>query len=399
VFNPRVLDLRSREEIDEELAKVGPQGRGASILASKASFRAVKLHGVGYREANIAKQEMLGSGGDVATEKGVSDFTREAADIIVMGTLQQHRRFITRMKRQAFRCKQLAAELEEALTHFDRSDYLIPIPGRPLDLGRTRVIGILNVTPDSFSDGGRYLEPSRAAERAAEMEAEGAHIIDVGGESTRPGAEPVGAEEEWRRVGPVLKALSRAVTVPISIDTYKAEVARRALAAGACMVNDVMGLRGEGMMEVVADAGVPAIVMHMQGVPGTMQANPTYGDVVSDILAFLRERVSAAGGRGIPRDHLLVDPGIGFGKTLEHNLAILRRLREFRSLGLPIVLGASRKSFLGALTGGGDERLEGSIAAAVVAAANGAHLVRVHDVAATVKALRVADALLDRRGA
>ena len=267
-----------------------------------------------------------------------------------------------------------------------------------LALDHTAIVGIVNVTPDSFSDGGKFLEPAKAVELAVRLADEGAEILDVGGESTRPGAEPVAAEEEWRRVGPVLKALRPKTAAKISIDTYKPEIAAKALAAGANMINDVTGLRDPRMVALAAKERAPVVVMHMQGEPRTMQKAPTYEDVVTEILALLEERTKTAMAGGIDRQAIIVDPGIGFGKEPEHNTEILRRLNEFQSLGFPILVGTSRKSFLGAFGGGTPgERLEASLATVVLAVERGADLVRVHDVAATAKALRITDAVVRGR--
>ena len=253
-------------------------------------------------------------------------------------------------------------------------------------------MGVLNVTPDSFSDGGRYLEPAAALAHGEAMAAEGADLIDIGGESTRPGSDAVTAEEELERVVPVIEQLSVRVAVPLSIDTRKAAVARAALDAGASFVNDVSALRGDSAMAaVVAEAEADLCLMHMQGKPRTMQDDPTYEDVVSEVKAFLEERLAFAVGQDIPEDRIWLDPGIGFGKTLEHNLELLRRLDEIAAIGRPVVVGASRKRFIGALTGRPEtERLAGSLAAAVVAYERGAAMVRVHDVRATREALALA---------
>jgi len=263
--------------------------------------------------------------------------------------------------------------------------------GRPLDLSRPCVMGVLNLTPDSFSDGGVLLRPEDALERALQMVEEGADIIDVGGESTRPGASPVSADDEIARVVPLIAALAPRVSVPISVDTSKPEVMRAAVAAGAGMINDVRALRLPGAMEAAREAGVPVCLMHMQGEPWTMQADPRYTDVVAEVGAFLVERIHACVAAGIPRQRLLIDPGFGFGKTLAHNLALLAGLPALLALGPPLLVGLSRKSMIGALTGRPmAERLAGSLAAAVLAVERGARVVRVHDVAATVDALRVA---------
>ena len=269
--------------------------------------------------------------------------------------------------------------------------------GRQVPVGeRTLVMGILNVTPDSFSDGGLYAEPERAVEHAVEMIKAGADIIDVGGESTRPGADPVPAEEERRRVLPVIQALRRQSDVLISIDTYKAEVARAALDAGADIVNDISGLGfDEEMPGVVASTGAGLVLMHIRGTPRTMQQNPVYRDVVREIGETFAERLAKAEKAGISPEQVVLDPGIGFGKKLQHNLEILRRLKEFRRFERPILIGPSRKSFIGAILDlPPDQRLEGTAAAVAVGIANGADVVRVHDVREMVRVVRVADAIV-----
>jgi dihydropteroate synthase len=259
-----------------------------------------------------------------------------------------------------------------------------------IELGRPVVMGVLNVTPDSFTDGGRYFEPAAALERAFQFAEDGAAIVDVGGESTRPGATPVEAAEELRRVIPVVERLVANLAVPVSVDTRKPEVMRQALAAGAAMVNDVSALAAPGALEAVAASQAAVCLMHMQGEPGTMQADPRYGDVVAEVREFLRSRVDACVAAGIPRARVAIDPGFGFGKALEHNLALLAGLSGIAEDGQPVLAGLSRKRLVGALTGRAEgERLAGSLAAAVVAAINGARIIRAHDVRETVDALAV----------
>ncbi len=257
------------------------------------------------------------------------------------------------------------------------------------------VIGILNVTPDSFSDGGRYASPQEAVEAARRMVSEGAHLIDVGGESTRPGAMPVPPEEEIARVLPVVEALDQD-GIPVSIDTRKPEIADAALSAGACVLNDVTGLREPAMRAIAARHEATVIIMHMKGEPQTMQANPEYEDVVGEVAAFLAEQAQACMSDGIAAERIWIDPGIGFGKTLEHNLALLRATGDLAASGYPVVIGVSRKSFLGRLTGEEDptRRLGGSLAAGLYAAHLGAAALRVHDVSETVQALAVWRALV-----
>jgi dihydropteroate synthase len=258
-----------------------------------------------------------------------------------------------------------------------------------------KLMGVVNVTPDSFSDGGLYLDPARAIRHGQELESAGAEILDVGGESTRPGAEEVPLEEELRRIEPVVAGLAGG-DAEISVDTSKAAVAAAALEAGATIVNDVTALRGDPEMAALcADRGATVVLMHMLGSPRTMQENPVYGDVVAEVKAFLAERVEAAVASGVAEERIWLDPGIGFGKTAEHNLELLRRLAELRELGRPLVIGTSRKSFIGRVDGSdAGERLGGTIASSVLAAAEGTAVLRVHDVAEVKQAMAVTTAIL-----
>lgn len=262
-----------------------------------------------------------------------------------------------------------------------------------LSLERPLIMGVVNVTPDSFSDGGLHADAAAAIAHARRLIGEGADLVDIGGESTRPGAAPVPLEEERRRVLPVVEALSGG-TVPVSVDTRKPALMREVIAAGAAMVNDVTALSSPQALEALADAGVGVCLMHMLGEPGTMQDNPVYEDVVREVRDYLAARVAAATAAGIARERIVADPGFGFGKTLEHNLALLRSLGDLRGLGVAVLAGLSRKAMIGRLTGREPrDRLHGSVAAALVAVRNGAHIVRVHDVAATRDALAVWNAV------
>jgi len=287
-----------------------------------------------------------------------------------------------------------------------RTAYRLAWGRHVLDLGRrTCIMGVVNVTPDSFSDGGRFYDAAAAVAQGERLAAEGADIIDIGGESTRPFSEPVAIEEEIRRVVPVVAALAARVRIPISVDTTKAAVARRALEAGAAMINDISALRFDpDLAGVAAECGVPVILMHMRGEPRSMQVAPHYDELVIDIRGFLEAAAAAAERRGIPRARLIVDPGIGFGKTPEHNLQLIQRLQEFAALDLPILVGPSRKSFIRRLVkpdGAKDIPASlpvvetGTQAAVAAAVLNGAHIVRVHDVATTVATVKVADAILN----
>ena len=277
---------------------------------------------------------------------------------------------------------------------FDLSPQL-DCAGRVLKLDRTRVMGIVNVTPDSFSDGGDHASTDAAVAHALKLAAEGADLLDVGGESTRPGAQEVSLEEELRRVVPVIERLARQTGLPISVDTCKPEVMRAAVQAGAGMINDVCALRREGALDTAAALGVPVVLMHMLGEPRSMQEDPRYDDVVAQVHRFLAERIFAAELAGIPKKHLVADPGFGFGKTTAHNLELLAGLERLAELGVPVLAGLSRKRSIGELTGRQvpAERVAGSVAAHLLAAQRGARIVRVHDVAATVDALKVWEAV------
>jgi dihydropteroate synthase len=263
--------------------------------------------------------------------------------------------------------------------------------GRPLTLDRPRVVGIVNVTPDSFSDGGQFSDLESAVAHGLRLAEEGADMLDIGGESTRPGADDVSVEDELQRVIPVIEQLVARTSLPIAVDTSKPEVMRAAVAAGAGMINDVYGLRREGALDAAADLRVPICLMHMQGEPRSMQETPQYDDVVGEVHRFLTDRLFACELAGIDRRKVMVDPGFGFGKDLEHNLALLRKLERFSDLGSGVYVGLSRKSMIGAITGHKNptDRAAGSVAAALIAVQRGARMVRVHDVAATVDALKV----------
>lgn len=261
---------------------------------------------------------------------------------------------------------------------------------------RTHIMGVLNVTPDSFSDGGRYFDESSAIAHALRMTREGADILDIGGESSRPGAEPLPLKEELKRTIPVITRIAKEISIPISIDTYKAEVAQKALDAGASIVNDISGLRFDPeMARIVARYEVPVVIMHMKGTPRDMQKNPVYDDLIQEILDYLRKGIRTAEESGIAEERIIIDPGIGFGKTFAHNLQIIHKLHEFTRLGKPVLIGPSRKAFIGKILGDvpPDKRLEGTAAAVAISVMNGASLVRVHDVREMARVVKVADAI------
>ncbi len=293
--------------------------------------------------------------------------------------------------------KSLGNDFAAAADRYSCKDFTLRLRSGSFILGeRTRIMGILNVTPDSFSDGGRFHNFDAAVAQAEKMTEEGADIIDIGGESTRPGSEPVPLEEEAERVVPVIKHLSKNLPIPVSIDTCKAEIARRALDAGAQMVNDISALRFDGgMAQIVRESGCPLILMHMLGTPKIMQQQPTYDALMPEIISFLIERAAFAVNEGIEFEQLIIDPGIGFGKTVEHNLAILRQLRQLKSIGRPILIGPSRKSSIGkVLDAEVHDRMEGTAAAVALGIANGADIVRVHDVKEMVRVAKMTDAIV-----
>ncbi len=276
-----------------------------------------------------------------------------------------------------------------------QTQYLFNCGKYQLNLNRPHVMGIVNVTPDSFSDGGKYSSTDLAVEHGLALIAEGADILDIGGESTRPGAPPVSLDEELRRVMPVIEALAAVSTVPLSIDTYKPEVMRSAIAAGIDIVNDVRALQEDGAVEIVANSDVGVCLMHMQGMPQTMQLAPSYQDVVSEVVHFLSDRMHVATSAGIAIDRIVLDPGFGFGKTTAHNIALIQHLTEIDAIGRPLLVGLSRKSVLGKIAGGDEQqRLHAGLAASVISAMKGAKIVRVHDVKATVDALKIVTAVM-----
>ncbi|MDI6831543.1 MAG: dihydropteroate synthase [Actinomycetota bacterium] len=399
-YNPRLLEVEDLAEAYARLDEIGPSEQGRAIMAPKMVFRVVRVDDLDTKAANILKQNMLSIGGEVSLPREVFDYGGKKVSAVISGSLKHYKELISKLKRQPFGLKALAAELEKVLRPaFVPGGRVLKLGGREYDLDRrTLVMGVVNVTPDSFSDGGLFHDPRAAVEHALRLEEEGADILDIGGESTRPGSDFVTLDEELRRVMPVLEGIMDRVGIPVSIDTTKAEVARQALAAGCAMVNDISAMRLDPEMPgLVADKGVPVCLMHMRGMPKDMQVDPRYDDVVGEIAAFLRERAQAAVEAGVDPSTILVDPGIGFGKTLEHNLEILRRLGEFRSLGYPILLGTSRKSFIGRILDlPEDQRVEGTAASVALGIAGGADIVRVHDVREMARVVRVTDAILGK---
>jgi len=392
----RIVSIDDSLSARSEMGKIGVHETGIRLMEKKAIFYSIKLENVKSQAASIIKQEMLASGGEAAVSWDVISFSRKRSDVLLLGTERQFEELILKLGRQPFGLSLLSQEIKKALSNYQKRDFKLNFKGHTLQLGkRTLIMGILNVTPDSFYDGGRYNNARQAVERALQMAEEGADIIDIGGQSSRPGANSVEEKEELERVIPVIKKLASRIKVPISIDTYKAGVAKKAIDAGASMVNDISALRmDEKMANIVRSIGVPVCLMHMQGTPRNMQKNPRYRDVVSEIFAFLKERIDFCEQAGIDIEKTIVDPGIGFGKTVLHNLEILKNLNQFKSLGRPIMVGVSRKSFIGkVLQLEPEERLEGSLASAIWCMIKGASILRVHDVRETKRAVKIVEAI------
>ena len=384
----RILEALPIRHVEKELAKIRGLEISCADFAAQLELYIIRLDGLAAGQATLFS--------NTAAKYGclIPKNTAETSSLIFAASKKQ---LGSMTEKTPDDLRTTCRAIENAIINFERRKFSIPYPGGRLDIaGKAAVMGIVNVTPDSFSDGGDNLSIDSATSSAFKMIEAGAAIIDIGGESTRPGSKPVSIDEELSRVIPVIEKISSETEIPVSIDTHKPEVAKEALKAGAKIINDITGLRnGTAMAEIAAESGVPVILMHMKGAPKTMQDNPVYGDLIHDIYSSLAGSIEKAEAFGIARNMLIVDPGIGFGKTFEDNLMILERLHEFKSLGVAICVGASRKAFIGAVLGlkNPKERLVGSLSAALIAAVKGAKILRVHDVKETVEALRLAEAV------
>lgn len=391
-FNTRVIQFNSLEEARKEVELIGPDEAGAAIMAAKAVHKVIKVQGLRPEAASIIKQELLSQGGDAVTCRGVLNCTAASSDILMMATLRQYKAVAKKLRMQPFGLKQLADEIETIL-----ANTLKPLKketkckNMTFHWGsRTYIMGILNVTPDSFSDGGKFHNFDQALFHAEEMVKEGADIIDVGGESTRPGYQRISDEEEIERIAPILEALLKEIEVPISVDTYKSGVAKAALEIGVDIINDIWGLlEDKELAKLAAQYNVPLIMMHNK-------KDTQYNSLMDEILASLRYSVSLAKEAGVPDQNIILDPGIGFGKDLEQNIEVMRHLEEFRTLGYPILLGTSRKSIIGkTLDLPANERMEGTAATVTLGIAKGAaDIIRIHDVKEMVRVARMTDAMV-----
>ncbi len=391
----RKLHLVTDEDWQRELAVIGADPETWNRLSLKCRVIAFSTGYLPATAANILKQCMLSGGADAIVSRGSVSCSIKETEAMIIGTPRQILQGCVSLEGQPFDLPVLSGDLREALDDFPEIPDIIHSRNKVLDFRRKPLImGILNVTPDSFSDGGRYLNTDDALIRARQMASQGADIIDIGAESTRPGSLPVPADIQLDRLLPIIESLSSDCEAVISVDTANASVAGTTLSAGAFMINDVSALSDPVMAQTVAEAKVPLVLMHMKGTPETMQDNPVYIDVIEDIYSFLEERIKAAEEAGIRRERIIIDPGIGFGKRLEDNLRIISRLEEFRWLGCRVLLGHSRKSFIGQLTGRKDpsEREIGSHA--ITALSSGStDIVRVHDVEGTAQVLRITRAM------
>lgn len=380
----RLVEILSLEDARREMQRLGVDLGGYSYMIPKQQHYSLKLEGLTPPAANIIKQEMLSIGAEAAVAKGTVSCRIKETGCLLSGTVGQLQRLAKKLECQPYGLAEVGRAVADALLNIrsaEAGELTFITRTRSFGFkGRAVIMGILNVTPDSFSDGGEFTKADRAVERALEMASEGADIIDLGGESTRPGAESVSAQEETERILPVVEALVK-TGLAVSIDTTKAAVARAALEAGAELVNDVSALADAGMAEVVAEYKAGIVLMHRRGGPRDMQSDTTYSDIMAEVYGYLAEKIECAVHAGIERERIVIDPGFGFGKSVGGNLELLKRLREFQSLGRPLLIGTSRKSFIGkVLDKSIDQRLTGTIATQVAALMSGAGILRVHDV-------------------
>jgi len=397
------IETLSLADAQREMERIGVHPDGVRIMAPKAVFSVLKIYRLSPYHANVLKQEMLSIGAEAATAAGCIDCSRAESDVILMGTLSHYRKLFEKLKQQPPSFHPLAQKiLEAAQTPSPSFNLNWNFGNRKISFNQRRILimGILNVTPDSFSDGGQFFKTKDAVAQALKMEEAGADILDIGGESSRPGSQPVSDDEEMVRVLPVLQELLGKTAFPISIDTYKADLAEAAISMGAAIVNDITALRRDPRMaSLCAERKLGVVLMHMKGEPKSMQDAPHYEDVVAEVSDFFEERINAAIAAGIQRDAIVLDPGTGiaFGKNLEHNIALMRAIPHFiERHQRPIMLGVSRKRFIGELTGKNvRDRLGGTIAAAAFCALKGASILRVHDVAECRDAIKVVQALND----
>jgi dihydropteroate synthase len=394
----KLVIINNFNEAIEIFQKIGVDPYGINAMAPKTRQVNILLKAQSCKVANILKQEMLSLGADAAVARGSVSCSVKATDVLLMGTVKQIRALAAKIEKQPFGLDSISRDLPVLLDRMSQDRYILKTARREIVLGeRTLIMGVLNVTPDSFSDGNLYLDRQKAVERGLQMADEGADMIDIGGESTRPGSQSVATRREIARVVPVVESLAGKLSIPISVDTTKSTVARKTLAAGAEIINDISALSDDNKMtSVVREASAALILMHRRGKPENMQTgNLVYDDLMGEIIAYLRKALQKAVTAGIGRNQMVADPGIGFGKTYEDNCKIINKLEELKVLGLPVLAGTSRKAFIGKITGGEPvQRMEGTAATVAAAIMNGCHIVRVHDVAAMKKVAAMTDAIV-----
>ena len=387
----------TNEVLLKEIEKVGADPASFSIFLEKSEIIPLKFLDLPSPGANIVKQEILSLGGDAVVHRNVVNCKVERSDIILLGTRKHYKMLVEKLKQMNyFELDTLRKELKRFLSDGGKRSILLR-DGKTLSFDRTFIMGIINVTPDSFYKASRKMRIDEILKTAEKMLEDGTDILDIGGMSTRPGSDPVEIEEELKRVVPAIKALKENFPDSlISVDTYRWKVAKEAIDAGADIVNDISAMRfDENMGKLVADTGVPVVLMHIKGTPKTMQENPHYEDVVKEISEYFEERINYALSQGISEKRIILDPGIGFGKRLEDNLEILRRIEEFKSLGFPLLIGASRKSFIGHTLDGAppEDRLEGTLAVTAWCCMRGVDIIRVHDVKENKRVLKMIEKL------
>ncbi len=399
----KLLKFDSLDKVREKLETIGVDKAAFELMEGKGVCYGVLIKNCKFYHANVLKQEALSLGIDCAVQKDVVTAKVEVSDCLILGDVKRLLKLSEKLKNQNFKfLMDIGVEIEKSINSITKSEFVFEFAGKEILLkDRFMIMGILNVTPDSFSDGGDYFDVDKALKRVEEMIEEGADIVDIGGESTRPFSEPVSLEEELNRVMPIIEAVKREFpSVVLSIDTYKSKVAQEALDRGVEIVNDISGLGfDKKLIEVLASGDCGIVEMHIKGVPKNMQKDPYYDDVISEINGKFGEVLSKLRNAGIGENRVILDPGIGFGKRFEHNLEILNNIEAFKVWGRPILVGTSRKSFIGGVLDieNPKDRLFGTVASNVLAFAKGAHIFRVHDVRAHKEALKLAKAILRER--
>jgi len=397
----QILQTENPKDIKQIMTAIGVDPYGIKIMLPKAVSYLVHMNSVSNITANILKQEMLSLGADVAVSRNALTGKAKKTDCLLMGNLAQMLKLRHKLNKQPFGLTKISLDLMNVLKNYQLEKFNFAVPGFKINLGsRAYIMGIVNITPDSFSGDGLLAKSKLKSQNSKILSfvekiiQDGADVIDIGGESSRPGAKPVSVKEESNRIIPAIKAIKKRFNIPISVDTYKAQVAKKALDNGACIVNDISGLRDNKMANLIAKYNAGVVIMHMRGMPFDMQKKTRYVSLIDEVMLYLSNALEVAKGAGIKSNKIIIDPGIGFGKTMEHNLEVLKRLKEFKVLGKPIMVGPSRKAFIGKiLNKAPQERVFGTVSACVLALKNGANLVRVHDVKEVKQALRIFDAV------